>query len=557
MASFEDESGIWVAGGFTPIRKDWYSEPNLFDDLQFINRGGFGTCFSARHASGMKCALKFFDYDETSVSDPAWVDMEITRSFESNEISGMAQLLGVFFDTEQGFLTQLFGIRKLFKRKIERQKVLVMELLEGGEVLERVAQNTTFGERDVSIILESVSRTLEQLHCKRRINPDFKLENLVFSDRDPSNLEVKLIDLGQVRILPEGQQEIRLSGFDQTLGTLKFLAPESRSRHQPTYSPKSDVWQIGCAVYIMACGYFPFSNMGRKEQHFQYFLNNCSVTLQDLLSKMLNTDPTQRCSVYDILNHPFITKRSVLPEDSLGPEYVARIRALQIRKRFRGLLQACADNGRRQRLAVLDAGINAGMDMSSIAAGLDSGVFLMVRELFMQCCGRDVSRPVTRDILKRILTQCGSLGALTHDSCLDIFDPLNRDEIFYKDFIVGLTAFRENPIDSGPNPNPNENKLTPRMLFDILDLNTDGELTLEELKPVLGVILQASSMDSVTSFETMIEELFDVLDVDGDKRVSMAEFTVFVDRNCTTTTSAIGLKRELSQPEAMTTEMDT
>ena len=191
------------------------------------------------------------------------------------------------------------------------------------------------------------------------------------------------------------------------------------------------------------------------------------------------------------------------------------------------------------------------MDMSSIAAGLDSGVFLMVRELFMQCCGRDVSRPVTRDILKRILTQCGSLGALTHDSCLDIFDPLHKDEIFYKDFIVGLTAFRESPIG------PTDNKLTPRMLFDILDLNTDGELTLEEIKPVLGVILQqSSSIESVTSMETMIEELFDVLDVDGDKKVSMAEFTVFLDRN-TTTTAIGGLKREISQPEALLTEMDT
>ena len=515
-------------GAYSGIKKEWYSPHSDFEILDFVQRGGFGTVFKGRRIStGERVALKFFDYRQTQISDASWIDIEIDRQFEANEIAGFARILGVFYDTEDGLLRSK-GIAKRKNDLVRRQKVTVMELLDGGEVYERVEKlaqkGLKFSEQDASIILESVVKAFDQLHARRRINPDFKPENCVFVHEDPRSFDIKVIDLGLVRLIPEGQSMLHYPPPPGMLGlgTPKFLAPESRAPRS-VYSPLSDVFQLGCFLYTTLCAHHPFDDAGIKSQWYDYCQQNLSDSAKSLLEAMLEETPEHRISLHDILAHPFVRDRASLSDADLGEDYIARIRSLNLRKRFRGLLQACADSGRRQRDAVvkLDGWGEAGkapQDAGSLSGKLKTETFMQVKEHFLQRCDRNVRQKISHDAFKGVLTECG-LSALARDEVVQVFDPDREGTIGYVDFIVALTAFRY----------PESTKLDPQGLFDILDLNSDGKVTKEEIVAVLRMMLHTTRDE-----EDDLNALFETIDVDGQDGIDMKELKAFLDHNNTT-----------------------
>merc|ERR1719225_1928202 len=94
------------------------------------------------------------------------------------------------------------------------------------------------------------------------------------------------------------------------------LAPEILA--ETGYGVKVDVWAVGVILYILLCGYPPFSSRtNNQEELFDQILSglfefnspdwdDISYPAKELISWSLVVDPLQRYSAKEILQHPWI-----------------------------------------------------------------------------------------------------------------------------------------------------------------------------------------------------------------------------------------------------------
>jgi serine/threonine protein kinase len=174
--------------------------------LDFVQKGGWGTVYSARrNRDGKRFAMKFFGYTERQ---PGIADIasEISLMMSLKGISGVIQLEGVFNDTAAGLIP---GKNRRF---LQPYLVIVMEMVEGGELYTRIEKRATSGgvvtERYIAKMFRSAISALDGIHSRRYIHRDLKLDNLLLtSDEDDS--QAKIIDFGLMVRLEPGQTVFR------------------------------------------------------------------------------------------------------------------------------------------------------------------------------------------------------------------------------------------------------------------------------------------------------------------------------------------------------------
>jgi serine/threonine protein kinase len=124
-------------------------------------------------------------------------------------------------------------------------------------------------------------------------------------------------------------------------GTAGYCAPESYLHR--IYSGQSDVWQAGCCLYSMLSGNaaFPQDNpervMAASYAPMTGVAWSCiSEPAKDLIQKILVQDPHQRCTLEEILEHPWL-QPGIAPERELDSEYRTRLYKLALRNRMKNL----------------------------------------------------------------------------------------------------------------------------------------------------------------------------------------------------------------------------
>lgn len=543
-------------GAFSPIAAELAVSAEDYEIDDRIAGGSYGIVYRAvQRSTGRRVAIKFFDYFATAYnSDAAYVDIEIERQQETAHIESFAKLLGVFFDTPEGLLSTKGLVKRTTsvyypyaRITVARQKALVMELLEGGEVWDLVSDlnkaKKQLSERDCSVVLETCVHAFLQLHAMRRINPDFKMENCVFVHKfvagmsDADRLMCKVIDQGMNQVLQPGSHS---HYSPRQLGSPPFVAPESRAEGK--YSALSDVFQLGCMLHLMLTALKPFDDQGRPYNH-ETDRAHLGEGAKALLKKMLAPE-AERISMADILQETFIVQRNTLSDADLGPDYVKRVKDLLLSRRFRRLLQECADNGHRKMNAVLQA-VPAISTINEVEKQflLDGGTFHQLRQQFMTVaclrpgcqpresqpgpcgCNGDVSRAISRESLKMLLSECGQGHLATDAVCSVLDDDRPLDGVDYTSFVTTLTAFRA----------PDAKRVDSQFFFEILDLNLDGKLSQDEVVSVLSLMLNAplANGGSPRAYvaESEIIQMFQVLDFNNDGGVDAAEFRAFIDHN--------------------------
>uniref|UniRef100_A0AAA9SQ59 Checkpoint kinase 2 n=1 Tax=Bos taurus TaxID=9913 RepID=A0AAA9SQ59_BOVIN len=188
---------------------------------------------------------------------------------------------------------------------------IVLELMEGGELFDRVVGHKRLKEATCKLYFYQMLLAVQYLHENGIIHRDLKPENVLLSSPKEDCL-IKITDFGQSKILGE-------TSLMRTLcGTPTYLAPEVlNSFGTAGYNRAVDCWSLGVILFICLSGYPPFSEhktqVSLKDQITSGKYNfipevwaEVSEKALDLVKKLLIVDPKARFTTEEALRHPWL-----------------------------------------------------------------------------------------------------------------------------------------------------------------------------------------------------------------------------------------------------------
>ncbi|XP_062923883.1 MAP kinase-activated protein kinase 2-like [Mobula hypostoma] len=206
----------------------------------------------------------------------------------------------------------------------KRCLLIVMECMEGGELFSRIQDrgDQAFTEREASEIMRDIGSAIQYLHALNIAHRDVKPENLLYTTKD-FNAVLKLTDFGFAK------ETTLHNSLATPCYTPYYVAPEVLGPEK--YDKSCDMWSLGVIMYILLCGYPPFySNHGlaispgmkKRIRMGQYEFPNpewseVSEEAKDLIRQVLKTDPTERMTITEFMNHPWINQSMAVPPTPL------------------------------------------------------------------------------------------------------------------------------------------------------------------------------------------------------------------------------------------------
>ncbi|XP_052025869.1 ribosomal protein S6 kinase alpha-2 isoform X2 [Apodemus sylvaticus] len=205
---------------------------------------------------------------------------------------------------------------------------LVMELMRGGELLDRILRQRCFSEREASDVLYTIARTMDYLHSQGVVHRDLKPSNILYMDESGNPESIRICDFGFAKQLRAENGLLMTPCY-----TANFVAPEVLKRQG--YDAACDVWSLGILLYTMLAGFTPFANgpddtpeeILARIGSGKYALSggnwdSISDAAKDVVSKMLHVDPQQRLTAVQVLKHPWIVNRECLSQNQLSRQDV-------------------------------------------------------------------------------------------------------------------------------------------------------------------------------------------------------------------------------------------
>eukprot|EP00299_Pterocystis_sp_00344_P009189 c3775_g1_i1.p1 GENE.c3775_g1_i1~~c3775_g1_i1.p1 ORF type:complete len:366 (+),score=73.30 c3775_g1_i1:42-1100(+) len=189
---------------------------------------------------------------------------------------------------------------------------IVMELVTGGELFDRIIARQHFAENDARDLMHVLISTVGHMHAHGIVHRDLKPENILFANPAP-DAPIKIADFGLAKLYQPSEDGDNLKTL---CGTPGYVAPEVL-KNRSGYTPQCDMWSLGVILYIVLCGYPPFQHEQQAKlfkqilkadyQFHSPWWDNVSAEAKDLVSKLLVVDSTQRLSPQEALRHPWMT----------------------------------------------------------------------------------------------------------------------------------------------------------------------------------------------------------------------------------------------------------
>jgi serine/threonine-protein kinase len=140
-------------------------------------------------------------------------------------------------------------------RSVDGRPFIVMELLTGEDLAERIARDGALSPALTLYILEQTTRALSQAHRQGLVHRDIKPHNIfLVHDRD-DHVFVKLLDFGVAKETHTPITKLTLTGA--LIGTLLYISPEQLTDPHRV-GPSADVWGMAATTYQMLTGEVPF-----------------------------------------------------------------------------------------------------------------------------------------------------------------------------------------------------------------------------------------------------------------------------------------------------------
>uniref|UniRef100_A0A8C5L8W8 Serine/threonine-protein kinase PLK n=1 Tax=Jaculus jaculus TaxID=51337 RepID=A0A8C5L8W8_JACJA len=291
---------------------------------RFLGKGGFAKCFEISDADTKEVfagkivpkSLLLKPHQKEKMA----MEISIHRSLSHQHVVGFH---GFFEDSDFVFV--------------------VLELCRRRSLLELHKRRKALTDPEARYYLRQIVQGCQYLHQNRVIHRDLKLGNLFLNE----DLEVKIGDFGLATKLEyDGERKKTLCG------TPNYIAPEVLSKKGHSF--EVDVWSIGCIMYTLLVGKPPFETSCLKETYLRIKKNEYSIpkhvnpVAASLIQKMLQTDPSARPTIHELLNDEFFTSGYIparLP-----------ITCLTIAPRF-SIAPSSLDSSSRKPLTILNKGM--------------------------------------------------------------------------------------------------------------------------------------------------------------------------------------------------------
>nr|AZL94753.1 calcium-dependent protein kinase [Nephromyces sp. MMRI] len=257
-------------------------------DDKKLGQGTYGSvCAGKNNGTGMMRAIKTISKEHVKNVDKFQREIAIMKSLDHPNI---IKLHEVYEDRNNIYL--------------------VMELCEGGELFDLIIANGHFSEVDACVLMKQLFSAICYLHAKNIMHRDLKPENFLLLNRSRDS-PMKIIDFGLSCRFKAGVPSTTKAG------TPYYVSPQVLKGN---YDHTCDYWSSGVIMYILLCGYPPFYGetdaeiLDKVRAGSFHFIGpewrGISEEAKDLIRKLLNKNPKQRCTAEQALQHEWVEKMS-------------------------------------------------------------------------------------------------------------------------------------------------------------------------------------------------------------------------------------------------------
>jgi len=355
---------------------------------------------------------------------------------------------------------------------------LVMELMEGGELYDRLASQKRYTESAAADAVYQTLLAVAYLHAQKIAHRDLKLENFLYQSKDADL--VKLIDFGLAKFWDPSTR------MSQACGSIHYVAPEVLFQ---SYTVQADMWSVGIIAYMLLTGtpafHGPDRDILRKikagRPHYSSRFGKLSSQAQAFVQELLVADPSSRLTAAQALEHPWIQERHLARTSVIDSGIVGCLRTFAGASRFR----------------------RAALCMMSWSLSTEEQMELREQFLLMDVQKRG---SIKLNELKAILRDNFHVDGAEAERLFSMLDCDNSHEIEYNEFLAAALV---------GHVNAHEDLL--RRTFSRFDRDESGLISQDELREVLGDNFEGED----------IEELMRAVDTSGDGQIDYDEFMAY------------------------------
>jgi serine/threonine protein kinase len=252
--------------GFVPPTAEALAErfPQL-EILELIGRGGMGAVYKARQKElDRLVAVKILPPEVSA--DPAFAE-RFTREARALARLSHPNIVAVYD----------------FGRTGDGQFYFVMEYVDGVN-LRQAIQSGGMTPKEALAIVPQICDALQFAHDEGIVHRDIKPENILVDKRG----RVKIADFGLAKLLGHVPGDVSLTGTQQVMGTLRYMAPEQMEGTKAV-DHRADIYSLGVVFYELLTGELPIGRFAPPSKKVEI-----DVRLDEVVLRALEKEPEQR-----------------------------------------------------------------------------------------------------------------------------------------------------------------------------------------------------------------------------------------------------------------------
>ncbi|EAY03007.1 AGC family protein kinase [Trichomonas vaginalis G3] len=204
--------------------------------------------------------------------------------------------------TERNILMHIdhpFIVHIYFAFQTSSKVYMGFEYIPGGDLAFHLNNTSKFTFNDIKLFIAELALAIDYIHQRKIVYRDLKPENILIDEEG----HLKLTDFGLVKNIAYS------NGTKSFCGTPEYIAPEVIRGEK--YGTKIDWWALGILAFNLLYGKTPW-NDENQDKLFNMILNdkiifpdNAKPNEIDLITHLLNKDPSQRKDMKYLVHHPF------------------------------------------------------------------------------------------------------------------------------------------------------------------------------------------------------------------------------------------------------------